>query len=123
MARVLCILLLVVAVASLTAQETSGDPNASLKAEKEHSEWIESVLDSVDAIQPGMTRKELSSMFVEQGGGPWSRSQRAYVFKQCPYIKIDVKFALVAKGGPFDEQPEDKIVEVSRPYLQYFVSD
>jgi len=70
-----------------------------------------------------MTRKELSSIFVEQGGGLWSRSQRAYVFRQCPYIKIDVKFAPVPKGGPFDEQPEDKIVEVSRPYLQYFVSD
>jgi hypothetical protein len=123
MARVLCILLLVVAASSLAAQKSSGDQSASPKTDKEHTEWIASVLRSVDAIQPGMTRKELSSMFVEQGGGLWSRSQRAYVFRQCPYIKIDVKFAPVPKGGPFDEQPEDKIVEVSRPYLQYFVSD
>ena len=123
MARVLCVFLLVVAASSLAAQKSSGDQSASPKPDKEHTEWIESVLRSVDAIQPGMTRKELSSMFVEQGGGLWSRSQRAYVFRQCPYIKIDVKFALVPKGGPFDEQPEDKIVEVSRPYLQYFVSD
>jgi hypothetical protein len=70
-----------------------------------------------------MTRKELSSMFIEQGGGLWSRSQRVYVFRRSPYIKIDVKFAPVAKGGPEDELPEDRIVEVSRPYLQYFVAD
>jgi hypothetical protein len=123
MARVLCILLLVVAASSLAAQQSGGGPSAAVKADKEHTEWIESVLRSVDAIQPGMTRKELSSMFIEQGGGLWSRSQRAYVFRPCPYIKIDVKFASFPKGGPFDEQPDDKIVEVSRPYLQYFVSD
>jgi hypothetical protein len=70
-----------------------------------------------------MTRKELSSKFIEQGGGLWSRSQRVYLLKQCPYIKIEVRFAPVPKGGPEDELPEDKIVEVSRPYLQYFVAD
>lgn len=123
MARILCVLLLVVAASSLAAQKSSGDQSASPKADKEHTEWIESVLRSVDAIQPGMTRKELSSMFVEQGGGLWNRSQRVYIFRQCPYIKIEVRFAPVPKGGPNDELPEDKIVEVSKPYLQYFVAD
>jgi hypothetical protein len=123
MARVLCILLLVVAASSLAAQKSIGDQSASPKTDREHTEWIVSVLRSVDAIQPGMTREELSSMFIEEGGGPWSRSQRAYVFRQCPYIKIDVKFAPVPKSGPSDELPQDRIVEISKPYLQYFVSD
>jgi hypothetical protein len=43
---------------------------------------------------------------------------RTYVYRQCPYIKVDVKFAASSRDG---ELPTDKIVEVSRPYLAWFV--
>jgi len=42
-------------------------------------------------------------------GGLSTTSQRTYVYRQCPLIKVDVKFAA---SGRDQELPTDKIVEV-----------
>ncbi len=58
---------------------------------------------------------------VSQGqGGLSTASHRTYVFRQCPFIKIDVKFTVSSHG---EELPTDKIAEVSRPYLAWSVMD
>ena len=67
-----------------------------------------------------MTRQDLLSMFTTEGGIS-SRQQRTYVHKQCPYIKVDVKFKPVGPGDK--ETPEDQIVEISKPYLQLSIID
>ena len=66
-----------------------------------------------------MTRSDLLKVFTTEGGLSQS-SQRTYVYRECPYIKMDVKCAASSKS---EELPSDKILEVSRPYLAWTVGD
>jgi len=65
-----------------------------------------------------MTRSDLTKLFTTEGGLS-TIQQRTYVYRQCPYIKLDVKFA----ASSAVELPTDKIVEVSLPYLAWSVTD
>jgi len=66
-----------------------------------------------------MTREDLLKVFTTEGGLS-TRRQRTYVLKQCRYIKVDVEFAPVGKAETaFDESPNDTIVKISNPYLQF----
>src|SRR5215469_7995717 len=119
MNRVAATVLLVVAVgASCACAQENLNTTPSL-TDWEHTKWIDSVLRAVQTIKVGMTRSELMTVFTTEGGLS-TTSQRTYVYRQCPYIKVDVKFAA---SGREEELPTDKIVEVSRPYLSWSVMD
>jgi len=118
MSRVLRILLFITIASSVLGQQTAGNPCAP--SEKEHTQWVDSVLRLVSTLKSGMTRKDLSKLFTEEGGLS-IRTQRTYVYRQCPHIKVDVTFAPASAG--INEMPEDVIVKISRPYLQYTISD
>jgi hypothetical protein len=122
MARVSRILLLLLLItSSVLGEKTRG--GLCSPSEKEHTQWIDNILRSVSTLKPGMTRKDLSKLFTEEGGLS-TRTQRTYVYKQCLHIKLDVEFAPVPHGTSVsDEMPEDVIVKISRPYLQYTISD
>src|SRR5215469_13059542 len=107
---VLC-LLGVTAIVRLEAQQ------APSQIDREHTVWITGVLNATQTIKVGMTRSDLMKVFTTEGGVS-TISQRTYVYRQCPYIKVDVKF--VSRDR---ELPTDKIVEVSRPYLAWSVAD
>lgn len=88
-----------------------------------HTQWVDSVLLWTSEIKPGMTRKDLLRVFTTEGGIS-TRTQHTYVLKQCPYIKVDVEF--LPAGNEQDhhaEMPEDKIVKISKPYLEYSITD
>jgi hypothetical protein len=53
-------------------------------------------------------------------GGLSTRFEQTYAYRQCPYIKVDVKFAVSRRD---EELPTDKIIEISRPYLAWIVVD
>jgi len=89
------------------------------KTEQEHMAWIDSVLRSIHTVKVGMTRADLMKVFTTEGGIS-DAMQRTYIYRGCGYIKVDVKFAAT---GPFDERPDDRILEISRPYLDWAVSD
>ena len=74
---------------------------------------------AMQTIKVGMTRSELLTVFTAEGG-IFAASQRVYVYRHCPYIKVDVKFATVSAQ---EELPTDKIVQISRPYLAWSVAD
>ena len=63
-----------------------------------------------------MTRSDLLRVFTTEGGLS-SRTHRTFVLKECRTIKVDVEFS-----GSGDEA-EDKITQISRPYLGYGVYD
>jgi hypothetical protein len=87
--------------------------------DQEHTQWVASVVAWTVDIKPGMTRKDLLNVFTMEGGLS-TRTQRTYVLKQCPIIKVDVEFlATVNKRDQVAEMPEDKIIKISRPYLEY----
>jgi hypothetical protein len=89
----------------------------------EHMQWVSSVLRWTHDIQPGMTRKDLLRVFTEEGGLS-TRTQRIYVLKGCPWIKVDVEFAPVGEAqNGLIESPSDQILKVSKPYLDYSIKD
>jgi hypothetical protein len=85
--------------------------------------WIAMVLRQLSTIHPGMTRKDLTSILTTEGGIS-TRFQRTYVSRECPYIKLNVRFK--ADKGDRDaihEEPEDIIESVSGPYLGWGIAD
>jgi hypothetical protein len=115
------LLVLSVFVLTLTGNGIAQNANGNGRSEiaREQTKWIEGVLRSIEAVKVGMTRSELLKVFTGEGGLS-TTSQRTYVYRQCPYIKVDVKFA---SDSPAQELPTDRIVEISRPYLAWSVAD
>ena len=107
---------LFIAATSLAAKQKTD-------TDQEHTKWIASVMDSINTIKPGMTREDLLKIFTTEGGLS-NRRHRTYVYKQCPYIKVRVDFeAAVNADDVLAEMPEDRIVEISMPFLQYSIGD
>src|SRR5258708_38319243 len=76
----------------------------------------------VKALKPGDSRAAVERNF-ERDGGFQAYGQSRYVFKNCKYIKVDFGFS-TANGAPSKESlPSDKILTISRPYLEYPAAD
>jgi hypothetical protein len=88
-----------------------------------HTEWIGKSLKEMQTIKEGMTREELLKVFQEEGGIS-TRTQRRYVYRECPYIKVDVEFEPVgSRQDKLTEYPKDKIVKMSKPFLEFPIRD
>ena len=116
--RALSMILLLFLCAPVSSQ---GDPDAEL------TRRISDAIRETSAITVGMTRGDLVSVFTVEGGLS-ARAQRTYVYRRCPYIKVDVEFDVEhlrdAQGriaGP--EADDDIISRISRPYLAWAVMD
>lgn len=87
------------------------------------NKWMNKTLRQIGTIQPGMHRRDLATLF-RQDGGLSSFGQGRYVLKECPMIKIDVKFKSPdGKSQLQQESPDDIIDSVSKPYLQWPFAD
>jgi hypothetical protein len=101
---------------------------ATQQCDEDRTIWVGRALDRIETIKPGMTRDELLTVFETQGGLS-SPLHRSFVSRDCRYFKVDVEFKyakasqLDAEGRVAVEDGQDIIVTVSRPYLQYGVSD
>ena len=84
---------------------------------------IANVLKEIETIKPGMKRKDLLAIFSEEGGIS-NRIRRTYVYQRCPFIKVDVEFIPADQSeNKLNENPEDVIKEISRPYLAWTIVD
>ena len=91
--------------------------------DRERTAWIAKSLRRMATIKPGMKREELLKVF-ETEGGLSNRFQRTYVYSECPFIKVDVRFrATHEEQDGLTEVADDVIVSVSRPYLASGVMD
>lgn len=90
----------------------------SAELTQEQMQWIGKVLRQIGQIRPGMKRKDLLTVFTTEGGLS-TRTQRTYVCKDCPYIKVTVHFkALEGESSTLGEDLEDDIIEsLSQPFL------
>jgi hypothetical protein len=70
----------------------------------------------------GATRADLLKDFTTEGGIFW-RGKRIYASRICPFIKIDVEFDVPIPSKSTTEVSTDKIKSISRPYLEYTISD
>ncbi len=80
------------------------------------------VLAKVDGLKPGDSRAKVESDFELDGGLQFSEHGR-YSWKRCPFIKIDVKFSSTGMKQTPEFLPEDEIVSVSKPYVEYPFTD
>jgi hypothetical protein len=126
MGKLACVLLITLSTAAAPVQQTAIVSEGRAQTDDEHSKWVDHVLRSISTIKPGMTRRELLAVFKEEGGLS-TRTQRRYVYKHCPYIKVEVNFAIIsdtsADGEISTESPDDKIAKISRPFLEYSIMD
>jgi|SRR5579859_222275 len=90
---------------------------------QERTKWIAKVLRQIKKIEPGMKRQDLLKVFTTEGGLS-TRFQRTYVYSECPYIKVNVRFKAVSNAGNGMEEELDDIIEsISQPYLAWSVMD
>lgn len=100
-------------ISAISAGAQSQTQLSRPRTDQEHTAWISAALSKMQTIKVGMTRSELMNLFTTEGGLS-TTSQRTYVYRECPYIKVDVTFAPSSRE---EELPTDKIAKVSRPYL------
>ena len=91
--------------------------------DRERAKWISKVLRQITKIRPAMTRQDLLKFFSTEGGLS-TRFQRTYVYTECPYIKVNVRFKPAGNDGSgAEERPDDIIESISQPYLAWSVMD
>ncbi len=84
----------------------------------DHCAWVQEALTHIESIQVGMPRAELERLFTTEGG-IYSRSQRTYVYRNCPHIKVDVEFS----SSDQNQISADRITKISRPYIARTIAD
>lgn len=90
---------------------------------QERTYWIAKVLRQIGKIEPGMRRKDLGGIFTTEGGIS-NRFQRTYVYIDCPYIKVNIRFKAASdETNALKEDPNDTIESVSQPFLQWSTMD
>ena len=92
-------------------------------ADENLAKQISGILTECQKIKPGTTRAELLKIFTTEGGLSTAK-HRTFVYRSCPYIKVDVDFTLSdPKQDALDERPTDTISKISKPYLDWSVID
>lgn len=107
--------ILVVLLAFTCNASAQTDPGTSCKPVKD-------ALNVLENINPGDSRAKLERDF-QQDGGLQSAGKTRYVFKQCKFIKVLVEFSGDGLDSRTEFLPNDKIVKISKPYLEYPVRD
>jgi hypothetical protein len=125
MKRLLLIVLAACALAPvvLALPGSFAQENEEARAARAREVWVYKSMLEMREVKVGMTRGELLKVFGEEGGLS-TRTQRTYAYKGCRYFKVNVKFEPAGNlDRRFTESPEDKIVEISKPYLDYSILD
>ena len=122
------LLLTVVAIGVAHAFQASVQSTRGQSAE-DHVAWVAQALKQMQTIKPGMTRQTLLTVFRTEGGLS-TGVQRTFVSRDCPYFKVDVEFQAVGRPNrdgngrvTLVEDGPDIILKISRPYLQFTITD
>ena len=104
-------------------QPSSVPPRAVTEVDKTLTKQIAQVLKECQTIKPRMTRADLLKIFTTEGGLS-TAAHRTFVYRGCPYIKVDVDFRLSDSSQKLaEEKPTDIIARISHPYLAWSVID
>lgn len=108
----------VVALGFLVTSSRAGD-----EVDKNLTKQISDILGECKKITAGTTRAQLLKVFTSEGGISTAR-HRTFVHRRCPYVKVDVDFALSdPKQSAVDERPADTVSKISKPYLEWSTGD
>ena len=76
-------------------------PAQGYRNSEAQTEWIAKSLREMKTIKVGMVRADLLKVFVTEGGIS-TPLNRTYVYRECPYIKVDVEFEPVGSRDARD---------------------
>jgi len=118
------IALIVVLVSGVVAAPQADPPSPVAGVQSDHVRWVAAAMERMRTITPGMTRAQALAVFTTEGGIA-TRLEQTYVFRGCPYFKVDVQFEAAdgairdAEGRlPMAEMDQDRILKISKPYLE-----
>lgn len=87
-----------------------------------HTQWVTRSLKEMQSVKVGLSRADLLKVFKEEGGLS-TRYHRRYVYRDCPYFKVDVEFEAVEAKADGGEHASDKITKISKPFLEWSITD
>jgi hypothetical protein len=121
MKKISLILLAISMVAGFTVFAVSAGQSQPAQT---HSDWVAQSLKEMETIKVGMTRADLLKVFGGEGGLS-TRRQRQYAYRECRYIKVAVEFEPLGETEPpeFTEGSKDRIVKISRPFIEWPIID
>ena len=123
-----CIVRVLLAVCMGTGVAVAQKPAGPASPDPALTRSIDHALKEISSIQPGMTRAELLRVFRTEGGLS-TRDTQQFVYRGCPYIKVVVNFREPADaddnwmGAPEAEWTGDVIQSISKPFLEYPITD
>lgn len=82
---------------------------------------IEGALRDYQQIKNAATRRDVEKYF-RPGGGLQFPAKVRYVYPKCDYLHVVVEFEL-AKPAQIASLPEDKVIAVSKLYVEYPATD
>lgn len=90
------------------SQSSAGCDNCAIVAE---------AMTSLSQLQNGDSRLKAEQEF-QLDGGLHTAQQGTYVYQKCHTIKVDIQFTGQEVGTKPGFLPSDKIIGISRPYLE-----
>ena len=93
------------------------------QARSERRAWLERCIKDFQSIKPGLTRGQVDKL-LRHDGGLMQATHWRYRHPDCDYFKVDVDYAMKpdAAGG-FVASANDRVVAVSKPYLEWPIDD
>ena len=91
----------------------------------EGEKWVVQCLRDFKFIKPGMTRQEIMRKFP-MDGGMQTVSPVRFLHPGCSYFKVDVSFSFERNQKDQNRAilgKDDKVTEVSKPYIEYPITD
>jgi hypothetical protein len=63
--------------------------------------WVDGTLTAIESIEVGMPREVLEKLFhLQLRREGFQSGPPAYVYNECPYIRVDVEFSKDGKRSP-----------------------
>lgn len=82
---------------------------------------MEQALKDYQQLKDAKTRRDVEKYMVPDGGMQFPARTR-YLYTKCEYLHVDVEFELV-KPAEIVSLPDDKVIRVSKIYVEYPAKD
>ena len=116
----LSIIVLVFIISLIIVGSYAATKSDQEKLNRQHIEWVKKCLQDFSSIKPGMSRGEIEKKFRADGGLHDPYSVR-FTHPSCRYFKIDVTFGKIRNVDDQNRglgEKDDKVINVSKPYIE-----
>ncbi len=114
LARISAIVLLLAVVSTTERKSVQANPETGCQL-------VQQALQNYQQLKVGLSRSDAIRYFVPDGGMQFPSSGR-YVDPSCRYLHVDIEFKL-AKPDAILPSPDDKIMSISKLYVEYPAKD